>query len=98
MLGVGRRLGWWRTEGQAEGLSSIEQIGASPASGIEVIFRGWTLQGGEFGGGSGGIWTNLVRGMKVYGGFLEHKGSSGCRAGLRPDCTGCEAGWVSLCQ
>lgn len=69
MLGVRRRRGWWRTESQAEGLGTTEQLGASPASGIKIIFRGCTLQGGEFGGGSGGIRKNLVRGMEKYGGF-----------------------------
>lgn len=67
MLGIGRRLGWWRTESQAEGLSSIEQIGASATSGIKIVFRGLTLQNGEFGEGRRGIWGILrlsVRGTQ----------------------------------
>lgn len=37
----------------------MEQIGASPASGIRIIFRGWTLQDGEFGEGRGSTWGIL---------------------------------------
>lgn len=43
-------------------------------------------------GGVGGL-GEFGEGNEGMGGFLEHKGSSGCRAGLKPECTGCEAGW-----
>lgn len=56
--------GWaGRTESQA---SLMEQIGASPASGVRIIFRGWTLQDGEFGEGRGSTW-----GILRHSGVLE---------------------------
>lgn len=49
--------GWsGRGRGQAERLSLIEQIGASAASGMETVSRGWTLRDRE----------NLVRGVEGF--------------------------------
>lgn len=42
----------------------MEWMGASPASGTQIVFRGRTLQDGEFGEGCGGkartVWVSRV--------------------------------------